>query len=261
MHFWTNKTSRIKPYFLVLISAVFYSCGLFSQDSVAVRDQWQHPQVVMDALRIGPGSIVADVGSGEGYFTFHLAERVGLRGKVYAEDTDNDKLETIRRRAGDEHLAQIEVLHGKADDPELPENSLDAVLIMNAYHEFRAYDAMLREIYKALKPGGLLGIIDSPMERSDSRSVYNTRHRIPEEVIREDVTSAGFQFFRKEPGFRRPANNKDFFFLIFEKPTPIAEVQLWSSNCGISHFALGIVDRGLALSDFMMRIMHTACIA
>jgi len=261
MHFWTNRVSRIKPCVLVLISAVFYSCGLFSQDSVEVRDQWQHPQAVMDALRIGPGSIVADVGAGEGYFTFHLAERVGLRGKVYAEDIDNDKLETIRRRAGAEHLAQIEVLHGKADNPEFPENSLDAVLIMNAYHEFRSYDAMLRGIYKALKPGGLLGIIDSPMERSDSRSVYNTRHRIPEEVVREDVTSASFQFFRKEPGLRRPANNKDFFFLIFEKPAPIADLQLRSSDCGISHLASGIVVTGRAIPDFISRIMHTAYIA
>lgn len=209
---------RSRYHLLLLIVAFSVSCGLFSQDSGPKRDQWQHPQAVMDALHISPGSIVADVGAGEGYFTFHLAERVGAQGKVYAEDIKNEEVEGIRELAQAKHLSQIEALHGEPGDPKLPENCLDAVLVMNAYHEFRSYEAMLQAIFKALKPGGLLAIIDSPTPLGNSRLDYYPRHRIPEELVRGDVAHAGFHLLRKEPGFINPANNKDFYFLIFEKP-------------------------------------------
>jgi predicted methyltransferase len=213
-----NTFWRYRYHLLLLIVAFSVSCGLFSQDSGPERDQWQHPQVVMDVLHIHPGSTVADVGAGEGYFTFHLAERVGPQGKVYAEDIKTDEVEQIRRLAEEKHLTQIESLHGEPGDPKLPQSTLDVVLVMNAYHEFRSYEAMLKAIFKALKPEGLLAIIDSPTPAGNSRLDYYPRHRIPEEVVREDVSHAGFQFLRKEPGFTNPANKKDFYFLIFEKP-------------------------------------------
>ncbi|MBZ5536339.1 MAG: methyltransferase domain-containing protein [Acidobacteriia bacterium] len=215
---------RYRYHLLLLIVAFSVSCGLFSQDSGPRRDQWQHPQVVMDALHIHPGSMVADVGAGDGYFTFHLAERVGPQGKVYAEDIKNDDVEEIRRLAKEKHLSQIEALHGEPGDPKLPESSLDVVLVMNAYHEFQSYEAMLQAIFNALKPEGILAIIDSPTPPGNSRSDYYPRHRIPEELVREDVAHAGFQFLRKEPGFTNPANKKDFYFLIFEKPRERAEI-------------------------------------
>ncbi|MFI5175441.1 MAG: methyltransferase domain-containing protein [Terriglobia bacterium] len=215
---------RFRYHLLLLIVSLSVSCGLFSQDSGPERDQWQHPQAVMDALVIGPGKIVADVGAGDGYFTFHLAERVGLQGKVYAEDIKNDEVDAIRRRAEEKHLTQIEVLHGEPGDPKLPGNSLDVVLIVNAYHEFRSYETMLRSIFNALKPEGLLAIIDSPTPMGSSRLDYYPRHRIPEELVREDVSRAGFQFLRKEPGFKNPAKNKDFYFLIFERPKEHAAI-------------------------------------
>lgn len=228
-----KNACRFRFHLLLLIAAFSVSCGLFSQDSGPKRDEWQHPQVVMDALHIDPGKIVADVGAGEGYFTFHLAERVGPRGKVYAEDIRNDDVEEIRRLAEEKHLTQIEALHGEPGNPKLPENSLDVVLVMNSCHEFRSYDAMLQAIFKALKPDGLLAIIDSPTPPGSSRSDYYPRHRIPEELVREDVAHAGFQFLRKEPGFTNPANKKDFYFLIFEKP---------KQRAGIADFEIRIAE-------------------
>ncbi|MGH9779438.1 MAG: methyltransferase domain-containing protein, partial [Candidatus Acidiferrales bacterium] len=182
------------------------------------RDAWQHPEDVMDALGIQAGTAVADVGSGDGYFSFHLARRVGPEGRVYAVDIDQDALKKLRRQAEKDNLSQIETVVGAKDDPRLPPDSVDVVLVVNAYHEMRDYDAMMAGFFRALKPGGLLGIIEAEDEPGKPREDYYGRHRMPEEVVREDAARAGFRFLRTEPGFTRPSPNKEFYFLIFEKP-------------------------------------------
>ncbi len=114
----------------------------------------------MDALGLRPGNVVADVGCGSGYFTFHLAARVGPQGRIYAVDVDDKELAKIRRRAAKESLTQIEAILRARDNPRLSAESADAVLVVNAYHEMPDYDAMLQGLYRALKPGGLLGMIE-----------------------------------------------------------------------------------------------------
>lgn len=188
------------------------------QARFAERDAWQRPDEVMDKLGIKAGSVVADVGCGSGYFTFHFAARVGAQGKVYAEDISPAVLDKIRARALQEHWAQIEPLQGTQDDPLLPAGRLDAILMMNAYHEMRDYDAMLRGIFKALKPGALLAIIDHRAAPGQPRSEYQEAHRIPEELVREDLARNGFLFLRREPGFLSADTHKHFYFLIFRKP-------------------------------------------
>jgi len=174
----------------------------------------------MDAVGIKAGSTVADVGAGEGYFTFRLAARVGPTGKVYAEDILDDRLEQIRRGAAKRKLAQIETILGTTSDPRLPAERLDAILVVNAYHEMREYDAMLRGMFRALKPGALLGIIDAPAQAGQPRESYYDRHRIPEELLREDLARNGFTFLRQQATFTPPDSDRTYFFLIFEKPAP-----------------------------------------
>ncbi len=172
----------------------------------------------MDALGIQAGTAVADVGSGDGYFSFHLARRVGVEGRVYAVDIDQDALDKLRRQAEKDGLAQIETIEGVKDDPRLPTESVDVVLVVNAYHEMRDYDAMLAGLYRSLRPGGRLGIIEAEDEPGKPRQTYYGRHRMPEEVVREDAERAGFVFVRSEPGFTRPRPNKEFYFLVFTRP-------------------------------------------
>lgn len=189
----------------------------------AERDAWQRPQEVMDKLGLKPGSVVADVGCGSGYFTFQLAARVGTQGKVYAEDVESGELRKIQTRVHQEHLGQIEVIQGTPDDPYLPADKLDAILVMNAYHEMKNYDAMLHGMYKALKPDGLLAIIDHEAALGEPRSTYQEGHRIPAELVREDLARNGFLFLRNEPGFLSADTHKNFFFLIFQKPEAAAK--------------------------------------
>ncbi len=182
------------------------------------RDAWQHPEEVMDALGIKPGSRVADVGCGSGYFTFHLASRVGTEGKVFSEDIDSKVLSEISYRAYKEKQTQIEAVLGTADDPRLPAAALDAILVVDAFHEMKNYDAMLEAMFKALRPGGLLGIIDREAKLDLPRSEYFEKHRIPPALVREDATRNGFIFLREEAGFTPTEGDRKYFFLIFQKP-------------------------------------------
>jgi predicted methyltransferase len=174
----------------------------------------------MDALGVAAGQAVADIGSGSGYFTFHLAQRVGPRGKVFAVEIDEGELKRIRRRAEKEGLGQIQTVRGEPDDPKLPVGTLDSILVMNAYHEFREPDAMLRGFHQALKPGGRLAIIDGEAKAGKKRESYYSSHNLPKEIVQEEAARNGFRLLRPEPGLERPRGRKKFYFLIFEKPQP-----------------------------------------
>ncbi|PYU95084.1 MAG: SAM-dependent methyltransferase [Acidobacteria bacterium] len=201
------------------LSLVFFQPARpLAQNAGQERDAWQRPEEVMDALGIKPGSVVADVGCGAGYFTFHLAERVGPKGKVYAEDIREDRLAGIRKRAQKEGVTNIETVSGAEDDPRLPLASVDVVMIVDAFHEMRHYDAMLEAVFRALKPGGLLALIDGAAEPGRPRDEYYERHRMPEQTEREDAERNGFRFVRDQPGFTRADDKKEYYFVIFEKP-------------------------------------------
>jgi len=188
-----------------------------SESDWARRDGWQRPQEVMDELGLSAGSAVADIGAGRGYFTFRLAERVGQFGKVFAVDIDEGELRRLSSHAKEEGLLQIATIHSAADDPHLETASLDAILVVNAYHEMRDYDAMLHGMFRALKPGGRLAVIDEGSESGKPRSSYHSNHKIPELLVREDAERNGFRFLRRPPGFRN-ADGDDWYFLLFEKP-------------------------------------------
>ncbi|HVC18950.1 MAG TPA: methyltransferase domain-containing protein [Vicinamibacterales bacterium] len=124
------------------------------------RDLWQKPEFIMDELGIADGSVVADIGAGGGWFTMYLARRVGPNGLVYAEDIQRQMIEVIDRRVTQEGLHNVQTILGTPDDPRLPDGALDAVLIVDAYHEIENPVALLRHVARALKPQGRVGIVD-----------------------------------------------------------------------------------------------------
>jgi predicted methyltransferase len=212
-----SRRSAVSSFLLVAILLTAPACAR-AQNRGPERDAWQHPSEVMDELGIHAGASVADVGCGRGYFTFRMAKRVGLGGKVYAVDLDERWIREIRKRAASEGLKQIQALLGKPDDPELPAGTLDVVFAMNTYHEWRQNEAMLSHIYQALKPGGLFALIDGDASLGHSREYYHLEHRMPQSMERSDVLQAGFKFLRQEPGFTQPDDQKKFYFLVFQKP-------------------------------------------
>lgn len=214
--------------FLIGVSAASFSATLAvrnspqESDRARKRDEWQRPAEVMDALGVKSGHRVADIGSGYGYFTFRLAARVGAEGKVYSVDIDEEAVDKVRRRKEREKLAQVEPILGESADPRLP-NDLDAVLIVDTYHEFREYDRMTQAVFRALKPGGRLVIIDGEGPAGKPRAEYHRLHTIPAELVREEVARHGFVFKESRPGFYDAEYGKKFYFLIFERPLPNSE--------------------------------------
>jgi predicted methyltransferase len=183
------------------------------------RDNWQRPHDLMDELGLGPGSMVADVGAGRGYFSFHLAERVGPQGRVYAVDISERELQSLRRAAERHRYAQIRPLLSRPADPKLPAAELDAVLVINAYHEFREFDAMLAGLHASLKPGGLLAVVDRDAAEGEPRDAYHQRHAIPESLVVADAERHGFRLLRRPPGFTTDLG-REWYFLVFEKAEP-----------------------------------------
>ncbi len=215
----TGETpQRLLSVLLLLAVVVWSPLAASCQNRELSEEARQNFSAAMDALGIEPGSVVADVGAGPGPYTFPLAERVGPDGKVYAVDIDEDDLAKIRSRAEREGVVQIETILGATDDPRLPAATLDVVLVINAYHEFREYDEMLQGFHRALKPGGRLAIIDAKTEAGEARSRYHSRHRIPAELVREDALRNGFHFLHNQPRFVHHRRNREFYLLVFEKP-------------------------------------------
>ncbi len=132
------------------------------------RWYWQMPRRVMDELVIGPGMKVADVGAGIGYFTLKLSRRVEETGKVYASDIDENAFAFLRERMNEAGLNNIIIIHGKEDDPLIPESSVDLVLIVNTIQLVKDKKAFLKNIRNSLKEKGKLVFIHWDAEKMDS---------------------------------------------------------------------------------------------
>jgi ubiquinone/menaquinone biosynthesis C-methylase UbiE len=163
------------------------------------RDAWQRPDQVMDALRIGEGSHVADLGAGGGWFTMRLANRVGPNGLVYAQDVQQQMIEAINRRVRRAELKQVKTVLGTSSDPRLPA-PVDAVLIVDTYHEMEQPVTVLRNVAAALKPNGLIGIIEFKKDGWGPGPEMDERAE-PDRVIR-DATAAGLRLKSHETFLR-----------------------------------------------------------
>ena len=163
------------------------------------RAAWQQPDQIMDALLIAEGSTVADLGAGGGWFTIRLAGRVGPNGKVYAEDVQPEMIESIKRRVDRAQLKNVVPVLGTESDPRLP-GRLDAVLMVDSFHEMRQPVVMLRNVAAALKPTGRLGIVEFTKKGFGPGPPMEERVD-PERVIR-DADAAGLKLLSTETFLR-----------------------------------------------------------
>ena len=159
------------------------------------RDLWQKPEQIMDALGIADRSVVADLGAGGGWFTIRLARRVGPQGLVYAEDVQKEMLEATSRRAAKEGLRNVRPVLGVATDPRLP-GPVDAVLIVDTYHEMEDPVTLLGNVRRALKPSGRVGIVD--YKKDGYGPGPPLEERTDPEVIVRDADAAGLRLIRQE---------------------------------------------------------------
>jgi len=215
------KVHRITLLTVLLIvgSSIGVVPQLRAQESVRDRnrDEWQRPTEVFEAMGVKQGDRVADIGCGSGYFTFRLAKRVGAEGAVYAVDIEPSAIEKVRQRKERESLSQVQPVLSESADPHLP-SDLDSVLIVDSYHEFREYNVMMQAVYRAMKPGGRLVIIDGQGPQGRPRTEYHRLHVIPPDLVQKEIVDNGFVFKEQRPGFNDAEYGKKMYFLIFEKP-------------------------------------------
>ena len=173
------------------------------------RDAWQQPEKIMDALAIGEGSVVADLGAGGGWFTVRLAHRVGPNGVVYAEDVQRQMIEATMRRVVREGLSNVVPILGDQSSARLKE-SIDAVLIVNTYAEMEHPTVLLRNVAAFLKPKGRIGIVD--FKRDGHGPGPTLEERVDPERIIRDAKAAGLQLLSP------PTILRYQYLLVFGKP-------------------------------------------
>jgi predicted methyltransferase len=151
----------------------------------AGRDEEQRPEQVVRTMGLEDGDVVADIGCGTGYFTRPMARAVAPRGRVYAVDIQPEMLRLLRDRVQEAGLTNVELVLGENDDPKLPPESLDWILLVDVYHEFQQPEAMLAQMREALKPDGRVALLEYRLEGLSAVHI-KTEHRMsPEQVLRE----------------------------------------------------------------------------
>ena len=156
------------------------------------RQSEEHPDEALDALKIPKGATVADIGAGVGYFTWRLAERVGPSGVVYGEDIQQAMLDQLRKNMQARGVANVRPVLGTIDDPKLPRESVDLILLVDVYHEFSEPEKMLDRMREALKPGGRLVLLEYRGE--DPKVPIKPEHKMTLKQVRAEVEPEGYRF-------------------------------------------------------------------
>lgn len=179
---WGQNTTPAEP--AKRATSTPYTGDLSIFDSPG-RDKKLHINRVMDILGVTRGKGVADIGAGSGWFTVRAAQRVGPSGTVYAVDINPEAIRYIDNRAHNESLANVKTILSKPDDPMLPKEAVDAVLLLKTYHEVADPIALLEHLRPALRHGARLGIID--------RNGNGTDHGVSRKIVIEEAVRAGYR--------------------------------------------------------------------
>lgn len=183
---------------ILVITGYWFSFALpQTNDPDAWEQRWNTPQPpdkVMDAIGVKPGMMVGEVGAGRGRYAVKMAERVGPTGKIYANDIAPGKLQYLLHRCKRDKITNIEIILGTVTDPRLPKGKLDMVYFINTYHHVEKPVELMKNIIPALKPTGLLVIIEHAPEKATSMG----HHCTPEETVLRQAKEAGFKMVRLE---------------------------------------------------------------
>jgi SAM-dependent methyltransferase len=176
--------------------------GLPGDGALPPRESWQRVPDIVAALGPVEGRRVADIGAGQGLFTRALSARVGPGGRVYAVEISDEALAALA--ALRDSLPNVEVVTGTETDPRLPlaAGALDAALIMNTYHELTKHEAILAAVKRALRPGGLLVVVDNaPTNDAWPRAEQASHHGLAPRHAVAELEGAGYEIAARDDGF------------------------------------------------------------
>jgi ubiquinone/menaquinone biosynthesis C-methylase UbiE len=180
--------------FLVLsLLLVLFSVGdSFGQTR---REEWQPPDKIMNAIGVKPGMVIGEPGAGKGYMTFYLAERIGGKGKVYANDISRSALDEIARRAEREGVKNIEIVMGEVEDPVFPVKNLDMVIMIYVLHMLDKPLEFMENVKKYMKSDAPLVIIERntagdrghPPSFMSNRQILETLEKTNYDLVRTET--------------------------------------------------------------------------
>jgi ubiquinone/menaquinone biosynthesis C-methylase UbiE len=174
----------------------------------AGRDERLQINRVMDILEITPGKTVADIGAGSGWFTVRAARRVTETGSVYAVDINPEAARYVENRAKKEGLHNVKTILSKSDDPQLPANKVDSVLLLKTYHEVAKPVDLLRNLRASLRPGAKVGIID--------RNGDGENHGVARDIVIKEAAEAGYVVLSQYDFVK--GDGMDYFLVLAAKP-------------------------------------------
>jgi ubiquinone/menaquinone biosynthesis C-methylase UbiE len=179
----------------VIVVTLLWSIGAPALETNG--DERQELTRLAELTRWKEGTVVADIGAGDGAFSFLAAEKVGPSGRVYATEIDKEKLQGLNAEVTKRQLKNIVVVEGSANDTKLPSSCCDAIFLRHVYHHLTQPQDFDRTLVRSLRPGAYLAIIDFPPSPSlpAVEGVPKNRggHGIPEKVVVEELTAAGLE--------------------------------------------------------------------
>ena len=175
----------------------------------AARDEKERPDLVVDSMNLALGDVVADIGAGTGYFTFRIAPRVP-EGRVFAVDIQPEMLDKMRARKQREGRDNVTLVRGSITDPSLPSDSVDAALMVDAYHEFSHPREMMQNLADALVPGGRVYLVE--YRKEDPSVPIKRLHKMSEAQAKKEMKAVGLDWVATRDMLPRQ------HFLVFEKP-------------------------------------------
>jgi predicted methyltransferase len=218
----TRRRLWVFALFLVPVTPAYGQSPSSASSAQERREKAIRLPDILEALAISSGSRVADIGAGEGFFTARLAKKVGPEGRIFAIDIDEKyAIPKLKELVQKESLENVDVIHSVPAEPKLSTASVDAVLMVNVYHEVEPYREMLRHVLDALKPGGRFVIVDNMPHKTKSRprADQTKNHVLSPELAEPEFKAAGFEIVsRKDDFIDRPDEEDAKWMIICRRP-------------------------------------------
>ena len=211
------KILYLHMYFYLFLLFSVFTTNLFSQENSKVQveswevrhNKYQPPEVIMDTIGLKEGMSIGEIGAGKGRFTVWLADRVGEKGRVYANDISKKALSHLEQRCKDNNINNIITILGEVDNPCFEENTLDIAFMVNVYHHLEKPVELVKNIIPSLKLDGILAII----EHETKKSGYSLHESTPKQQMTDQLKQAGFEVIQIETFLER-----DNIYICIPKP-------------------------------------------
>lgn len=212
---WTSFISNkgvtiLKNWFFIILFITTATTVVAAQDK-ATDVNW-----LIEVLELKEGSIVADIGAGDGNQTLAIAQHVGPAGRVYSTEIGSENLQNLRETVASASVENVTVIEGHPGQTNLPKECCDALFLRRVYHHFGDPASMNASLWQSLKPGGRLAVIDFEPRDSESADpdgrATGSQHGVTADTVVEELSQAGFILIRSE---QRPGRD---IYVVMEKP-------------------------------------------